>query len=635
MDPSDFRLDDWVIRPQRSIVEREDKTVHVKPKSMAVLVCLAEANGEVVSRDEIFSAVWPGSIVSDDTLTQCVVEIRKAFDDTARDARFIETIPKKGFRLVPKVTSISTGSATIDTGPAANVDPKPWYSPRRGLAIAAAALVIIAITNYWMGFGERQSTLIIEDSKSIAVLPFLDLGAERDQEYFADGLSEDLINKLAQIRNLRVSGRTSSFYFRDKDEELAQIGRTLDVGHIVEGSVRRVEDQLRVTAQLVDTSNGFQLWSENYDRPIEDIFSIQDEIAESVATALSIKLGVGEIGGLIGGTANPAAYNEYHLAQSLYREFTPDSILTALEHFRLAIEIDPDYALAWERVADIYVSSLYAPNLNLPGDWRELSGEALEHATDLAPDSQSVIATTAYRHMHLNEWQEAARVLMRGENPAFSSNEILVRINAHLLGAVGRSLEAIPLMERARRLDPLSGTVSLYLVPEYIETRRYADADADLERIWKLNEYRQLFGWIGLGLGVSSRDPDLLEKWVGRFLEVNDNYGGAVHTAMLALLDQPDAALDWLRKNMGRNDQSVPASAISIWAGYHGDAELALEMLPDYTTPQALWYDSIAGIRQLDGFKEIVLEFGLVDYWREFGWAEYCQPVSEDDFECK
>lgn len=216
---------------------------------------------------------------------------------------------------------------------------------------------------------------------------------------------------------LRVTGRTSSFYFKDKNKAQQDIGKILDVGYVLEGSVRRVGDKFRITAQLVDVSNGYQVWSDNFDRPLENIFKIQDEITEAVSIALSITLSVGDIGGLIGGTINPDAYKEYLLAQSLYREFTPDSVAAALEKFKLAIEIDPNYALAWERLADIYITSLYLPGLELHGDWRKLSAKALNRAMSLAPTSQAVIATTAYRHIHLYEWQETARVLERGENP--------------------------------------------------------------------------------------------------------------------------------------------------------------------------------------------------------------------------
>jgi TolB-like protein/DNA-binding winged helix-turn-helix (wHTH) protein/tetratricopeptide (TPR) repeat protein len=633
-----FRLEDWIIRPQRSIIERGDETVHLKPKSMAVLECLALTAGEVVSRDTLFDTVWPGAVVSDDTLTQCIVELRKAFGDTAHDAKYIETIPKKGFRLVPAVESINgdPGNGKVESQPQISAGDERWYLSGRVVSIAAGVVfVVIVVAWNWLASPERQRTLIIEDTPSIAVLPFVHLGPATDQEYFADGLSEDLLNKLARIKDLRVSGRTSSFYFKGKNETLEEIGSALDVGYVLEGSVRRAGDELRITSQLVDVSNGYQVWSDNYDRPLDDIFEIQDEIAEAVAMALSITLGVGDIGSLVGGTTNPDAYNEYLLAQSLYREFTPGSISAALEKFKLAIEIDSNYALAWERIADIYVSSLYAPGLELPGDWRELSEEALNRAISLAPTSQAIIATTAYRHIHLNEWQEAARVLERGENPETSTNDTLVRTNAHLLGSVGRNREAIPLMERARRLDPLSGVVGIYLVPEYVEVGRYEEADAELERSWNLGKYRPLFGAIGLGLAFSSRNPRLMEKWVDRFLEVQNNYGREDFTVMFDLIDDREAALDWLRENHEAGEEVVPRYFISMWAAYHGDAELALKALPSYPNPAFYWYESKAGIRRLEGFKNIVRELGLVDYWREFGWSEHCRPVGEDDFECE
>ena len=632
-----FRLGEWIVRPQRSIIERGDETVHLKPKSMAVLECLALTAGEVVSRDTLFDTVWPGAVVSDDALTQCIVELRKAVGDTARDARFIETIPKKGFRLVPAVEPINgdPGNGQMESQPPISAGGERWYLSGRAVSIAAGVVfVVIVVAWNWLASPDRQRTLIIEDTPSIAVLPFIDLGPDKDQEYFADGLSEDLLNKLARIKDLRVSGRTSSFYFKGKNEALEEIGSALDVGYVLEGSVRRSGDELRITSQLVDVSNGFQLWSDNYDRPLDDIFEIQDDIAEAVAMALSITLGVGEIGGLVGGTANPDAYNEYLLAQSLYREFSVESILAAIEHFKLAIEIDPGYALAWERLADIFVSSLYIPSLELQGDWRQLSEEALEHAMNLAPTSQAIIATMAYRHIHLNEWQEAARVLEGGESPEISTNDTLVRTNAHFLGSVGRSREAIPLMERARRLDPLSGTVSIYLVPEYVEVGRYEEADAELERSWNLGTYRSLFGAIGLGLAFSSRNPRLMEKWVDRFLEVQNNYGREDFAMMFDLIDDPEAALDWLKENYEAGEEVVPRYVISIWAAFHGDAELALKSLPNYANTAFYWSESRAGIRRLEGFKDIVRDLGLVDYWREFGWSEHCRPVGEYDFEC-
>ena len=631
-----FNVGDWCVEPLMNRISLGPDSISLRPQLMELLVYLAERNGQVANLEGIHDDLWSGKVVSTGTIYNCVAELRHAFARYDAQTTYIETIPKKGYRLAASVsgadTQIRDPAPSTPSAAAAN---ERWYSSGRNLSAAAGLILIAAVLVwYWWAPTARQRTLVIEDTPSIAVLPFVDLGPGKDQEYFADGLSEDLLNKLARIKDLRVIGRTSSFYFKDKNEALQDIGKTLDVGHILEGSVRRAGDELRITAQLVDVSNGYQVWSDNFDRPLEDIFQIQDEIAEAVSMALSITLSVGDIGGLIGGTTNPDAYNEYLLAQSLYREFTPGSISAAVEKFKLAIEIDPNYALAWERLADIYVSSLYLSGLELHGDWRKLSDEALNRAISLAPTSQAVIATTAYRHIHLNEWQEAARVLERGENPEISTNDTLVRTNAHLLGSVGRGREAIPLMERARRLDPLSAIVSIYLVPEYVEAGRFEEADADLERIWNLGEYQSLFGQIGLGLAFSSRNLELMEEWVGRFLEFNNNHGGEVHLLMFDMIDDREGALSWLRNNYSEDEEVVPRYAISMWAAFHGDAELALKTLPDYANPQMLWYDNYSEIRRLEGFKDIVLELGLVDYWREFGWSEHCRPVGEDDFEC-
>jgi transcriptional activator of cad operon len=205
-----FRLGDWLVQPQRSIIERGDESVHLKPKSMAVLKCLAVAGGEVVSRDQLFDTVWPGGVVSDDTLTQCVVELRKAFGDSAHEAQIIETIPKMGFRLVPPVVPLD--SETKHSGK---------KTTSRAIAVAICATLILGVL-YWYQTSSlsRNPIIEIEDVKSIAVLPFVDMSPDEDQEYFADGLSEELTNRLGRLSDLRVTGRTSSFYFKDKDVDL-------------------------------------------------------------------------------------------------------------------------------------------------------------------------------------------------------------------------------------------------------------------------------------------------------------------------------------------------------------------------------------------------------------------------------
>ena len=214
---------------------------------MAVLECLALAGGEVVTRDQLFDTVWPGGVVSDDVLTQCVVELRKAFGDAAHDAHFIETIPKKGFRLVPEVKPLEEVAKDRDKTDDALFRP-PWTRPVVVVPVLGAALVGLLL--YWFQATiepDRNRTLLIEDSQTLAVLPFVDMSPDDDQEHFAEGISEELLNRLSRLEDLRVTGRTSAFFFKDKGASLDEIGEVLNVGHVLEGSVRKTEDTLRIT----------------------------------------------------------------------------------------------------------------------------------------------------------------------------------------------------------------------------------------------------------------------------------------------------------------------------------------------------------------------------------------------------
>ena len=283
---------------------------HVRPKSMGVLVCLADAAGEVVSRNDLFDAVWPGSTISDDVLTQSVVELRKAFRECVRDVRVIETVPKIGFRLVPPVMPLDDERPkTRLAGVKSNGRPvspagKDWWNPAISTfsTIAAAMLIAPALYGIHVGYEQenRNPVVVIEEVESIAVLPIVDLSPNRDQEYFADGLSEELLARLAEIRDIRVAARTASFYFRGKNEDLQTLGKALNVGHILAGSVRTHDNRVRITLQLADTLSGYQLWSGTYDRELRDILSLQDEIAGAVTTAVRIKFRGEELAGTSG-----------------------------------------------------------------------------------------------------------------------------------------------------------------------------------------------------------------------------------------------------------------------------------------------------------------------------------------------
>ena len=628
----DFQLKDWVVRPQRLCLERGSEVIHIKPKSMTVLECLAQADGAVVSRNELFDQVWHGAEVSDDVLTQSVVELRKAFGDSARNAQYIETIPRRGFRLVPPVTDASVGTASGE--PAPKHDQVKIRGPRRYQYLGLCALLLIALLAYLAVPAARHPILTVEDKPTLVVLPFVDMSSTGDQQYFADGLAEEVRNVLAGLKGLQVIGRTSAFSFTDEDLTLSEIAAALGVGHVLEGSVRRSTDRIRITAQLVDAANGIMLWAEKYDRELEDVFAVQDEIARSVATALSIKLDVGDIHGLAGSTTSVEAYNEVLRGQSRYREYTAESLLDAIGHFRRATDLDPQYAQAWERLADIYSTARFVLEpAQLGGDWRVLSEQALERAMLLAPDSPEVLQTVAFRQVHLGLWTEAARTHARHAALLGTDGDDVGVEGSTLLILVGKMRKALQALERERLLDPRSGIVSFYLSNVYLETGQLEAAALEQERGYQLENYRSLVverGWI---TGLVAGDRALLKDWLRRAGEAYPQRKKP-DGVMLELIDDSPAALLWLRENYGKPE--IDTEWVAIWAAYHGDPDFALEAL--YAIEKVTWdYWSplFSEVRRLDGFKQLVSDRGLVDYWREFGWGDYCRPAGESDFQCQ
>lgn len=631
----DFKVKDWVVRPQRLCLERGEEIVHIKPKSMAVLVCLATAKGEVVTRSRLFEEVWPGAQVSDDVLTQSVVELRRAFGDSARNANFIETIPRRGFRLLPAVSSAPESTEAIPEIQTAGV--ASVYRRKRFIRYAAlgfGGLVVIAVLVWLTVPVSRNPILTVEDSPTLVVLPFADMSSKGDQQYFADGLAEEVRDGLARLDGLQVIGRTSAFSFRDKDMSLREIASVLDVGHVLEGSVRRSSQRMRVNAQLLDAVNGIVLWSDQYDRDLQDLFAVQDEIARSVATALSIKLGVGNIRGLAGETASVEAHNEVLKGQALYRQYTPDAVLDAIEHFKNAAEIDPNYPKAWERLVDIYCTSRHILNpAQLGGDWRVLSGEALQQAMRLAPDSPELLGTTAFRQIHLGEWMEARETLKEREKLLQGSQQHPANVdNVTLLILMGKPNAAVAVLERERRLDPRSGIISFYLANTYVQAQQLEAALQELERGYELGDFRSLMVLSGWKIALLLDDREAMEKWLDRAWEFYPERKSAVEK-MVELIDSPDEAVAWLR-NHGRDSKLSTAWAV-IWSAYHGDGELAVELLNDVETVSwEYWNPLLADARQLQAFKQLVTERGMVDYWRRFGWGEFCRPLGETDFEC-
>jgi len=359
---------------------------------------------------------------------------------------------------------------------------------RRAILLATAVLTLTAGAVLWRGRGgaARQG-----EYASVAVLPFVDLSPDRSSAYLGDGMAETLINALAKVEGLNVAARTSAFSFRDAAEDVRRIGRELGVATVLEGSVQRAGDRLRVTAQLVKTSDGLHLWSENFDRDARDIFAVQDEVAGAVVAALKGRL-VPHPAPILGQpstaptgeTASPAAYDAYLLGRFHWNKRTASDLVRATEYYAQAIRADSNYARAWSGLADAYV--LFIPaEYGVPRIDRDsilsLAEQAARRAIALAPDFGEAYTSLGLILDYRRKWEEGHQAFLRGIqlSPDYATGH---QWYSYDLMMRNRWEEAIREMERARQLDPLAPIILVSLGFAYDGADRPGEAEAQFAR---------------------------------------------------------------------------------------------------------------------------------------------------------
>ncbi len=276
-----LRIGDWFVNPLSGEIARGEERVRLEARTMRLLLCLAESPGEVVSIDALLSQVWSGVVVTPDSVYQAVAALRRLLGDDAKQPAYIVTVPRLGYRLVaPVEPQVETTSTARPARP----------SSRMYVALAFGVLLVAGALSYYLIAGRPATSQAAADAvaspKAIAVLPFLDLTDSMNEEPFADGMTEELIHKLSKVQGLRVPAPTASFYFKGKQLPLTEIARSLHVSYVLDGSVRKSGDTLRVAARLVRADDGYVVWSENYDRPLDDKLMVQDDIAGEVTSAL-------------------------------------------------------------------------------------------------------------------------------------------------------------------------------------------------------------------------------------------------------------------------------------------------------------------------------------------------------------
>ena len=515
-----------------------------------------------------------------------------------------------------------------------------------GTAIAiSTALVIIAGGAIWAltrPHGAPTATPAVSAvaaraSVTLAVLPFVNMSSDPEQEYFSDGLSEELLNQLAQIKDLRVAGRTSSFSFKGKNDDLRVIGQKLGVGNILEGSVRKAGKQLRITAQLINTADGIHLWSQTYERELSDVFAIQEEIAVAVSRALSIRLGVGESTRLPGGTTNVLAYDKFLRARALWLGLT--QLPQAVALFREAVVLDPQYARAWYA---LYDGLGWAPDAAVAAGEK---AEAAARVVALAPEAWWSHVVRADQLTEARDWASAEAAARSAVLVEPSSEWEAGTMLSLVLSNVGRRKESVQYFERARQMEPLSLGISGILEGMYSTTGRLEEAEAENRRGNGLVGDRTFFNeWYGL-LRLwqnSTATPEAIDARFRAVLDL-DTPPLALNQALVGKLRDKAAALAVIRKafdDPANRNNSHRMSMMAWYADHFGDKALALAALRRAILDlggdlSPLWSNWESGVRSDPRFKDIVRELKIVDYWRASGnWGDFCKPLGTGDFEC-
>jgi TolB-like protein len=521
------------------------------------------------------------------------------------------------------------------------------------ITVAVATLVVAGVLLWALNRAPGSAAKLATDSAAtpaapaevtLAVLPFADMSQAHDQEYFSDGLSEEILNEVAQIEGLRVTARTSSFSFKGKNEDMRVIGEKLGVANLLEGSIRKDGNDVRITAQLINAKDGTHIWSQTYDREMSKIFALQERIAKDVAQALSIKLDVGETSRAKGGTTNLEAYDKYLHAIAANGK---GDFKDAHNYFGEATELDPGFVNAW--MGDFVILNT-APVLSFE-ESSEKKKMILSRVEAQARDSwqalymRAAIGDFSKSFLQQKADYEAAYAAADREKSK-RGRKMISPFDAHRRRKVGDISGAQRLWEPLARANP-----TFFAMP-YWQLRHLFDLGHSAAGLAELDRLRALPGYQG-GSDTDHHQELILE------LRFRENTDAATIWARYSELVKRDPLLQKLYAK--RNDakgaslalhqafeapdgpQKARSEVIALWSDYFGDKDLALAAIRrgllvspyDGFQMPTVWYPYVTGLRGDPRFKAIARDQGYADYWRKSGeWGDFCKPVGTDDFEC-
>jgi TolB-like protein/DNA-binding winged helix-turn-helix (wHTH) protein len=483
-------------------LQRQGRKVRLEGQPVQVLICLLDNPGELVTREELHRKLWPADtfVNFEHGLNAAVKRLRQALNDSADNPRFVETLPRRGYRFIAPVQALAAGedvsavnvAAAVTETPATRDVPEARDQDQVELSEKTVAVVHRRRSRTWKRFGFALLAMLgiltgwilrprshpQPAIRSLAVLPLENLSGDASQDYFSDGMTDELITELGQIGELRVISRTSAMAYKGAHKFLPQIARDLNVDAVVEGAVLRSGNQVRITAQLIMAVADKQLWAKSYEGDLRDTLTFQSQVARAIAEEIRIELTPHEQAVLKNVTrVNPEAYEAYLKGRYFWNKRTPDGMKGAIDYFNQAIEKDPDYAPAYAGLADSYA---------LAGDWKYgllTPREAYPKAKAAATKAIALDGTLGEAHISLAfcldgfdwDWVSAGREFTRGIelSPGYATGHEWYGWH---LAVLGRNGEAVAEVEKAATLDPLSLIVSADLAEELLVAHRYDEA---------------------------------------------------------------------------------------------------------------------------------------------------------------
>jgi len=598
--------------------------IKLQEQPCQILAILLEHRGEMVTREELQSRLWPRNtfVDFDHSLNTAVMRLREALSDSSENPRFIETLPRRGYRFVapveeksaPLIESHPPQTARLGASPTANPNDNPALSLASPEFPATAAkksdrvlrprlfsltiflIVIVLAASFGFRYLPRPSVAVAPQSRmtSLVVLPFENLSADKDQAYFADGMTDELIAHLAKIRSLRVISRTSSMEYKGTHKALSQIARDLNVDSVVEGTVLRSGDRVRITAELVQVATDRHLWAETYESQLGDILTLQSHVASAIVNEIRVKLTPEDQVRLA--TTRPVStqsYENYLKGRYYWNKRSQEGLTKAIDYFQLAIEKDPNYALAYAGLADCYsiIGSAIVGTVPASGVAPQARAAALKslELDDTLAEAHTSLATVRFNYDW--DWNAAASGFRRAVelNPSYAT---AYQRNSLYLMSMGRTSESIAEMNRAHDLDPLSISMNfslgwrLYMAREYDQAIEQLRNTIDMDPAFVLphlvlgqayeqkKAYDQAIAELRRATELSLGSPPVLAALArtlavsGRITEARNlleqlqlskrQYVSPFYVAIVyAGLGENERALDWLEKAYADHSNAI------------------------------------------------------------------------------